>query len=157
MAVNGAKRVRVLVMQPQTGEILALVCKPDYDLNDPPRDDVETLTDLMRNTVVSDAYEPGSTFKILTAAAALDAGVTNVSEGFYCSGSIYVEGGRIRCWGEPHGAETMAEALENSCNPVFVELGLRLGVERFYDYMERFGIGSATGVDIPGESRRHRH
>ena len=152
MAVNGAKRVRVLVMQPQTGEILALVCKPDYDLNDPPRDDVETLTDLMRNTVVSDAYEPGSTFKILTAAAALDAGVTNVSEGFYCSGSIYVEGGRIRCWGEPHGAETMAEALENSCNPVFVELGLRLGVERFYDYMERFGIGSATGVDIPGES-----
>ena len=151
MAVNGAKRVRVLVMQPQTGEILALVCKPDYDLNDPPRDDVETLTDLMRNTVVSDAYEPGSTFKILTAAAALDAGVTNVSEGFYCSGSIYVEGGRIRCWGEPHGAETMAEALENSCNPVFVELGLRLGVERFYDYMERFGIGSATGVDIPGE------
>ena len=129
MAPSG---VRVLVMQPQTGEILALVCKPDYDLNDPPRDGVETLTDLMRNTVVSDAYEPGSTFKILTAAAALDAGVTNVSEGFYCSGSIYVEGGRIRCWGEPHGAETMAEALENSCNPVFVELGLRLGVERFY-------------------------
>ena len=151
MAVNNAKSVRVLVMQPQTGEILALVCKPDYDLNDPPRDDVETLTQLMRNTVVSDAYEPGSTFKILTAAAALDAGVTSENEGFYCSGSIYVEGGRIRCWGEPHGAETMAEALENSCNPVFVELGLRLGIERFYDYMERFGIGSATGVDIPGE------
>ena len=151
MAVNNAKSVRVLVMQPQTGEILALVCKPDYDLNDPPRDDVETLTERMRNTVVSDAYEPGSTFKILTAAAALDAGVTNVDEGFYCSGSTYVEGGRIRCWGNPHGAESMAEALENSCNPVFVELGLRLGIERFYDYMERFGIGEKTGVDIPGE------
>ena len=151
MAVNNAKSVRVLVMQPQTGEILALVCKPDYDLNDPPRDDVETLTERMRNTVIADAYEPGSTFKILTAAAALDAGVTNVNEGFYCSGSTYVEGGRIRCWGNPHGAETMAEALENSCNPVFVELGLRLGIERFYDYMERFGIGEPTGVDIPGE------
>ncbi len=151
LAVNNAKSVRVLVMQPQTGEILALVCKPDYDPNDPPRDDVATLTQRMRNTVVADAYEPGSTFKILTAAAALDAGVTNANEGFYCSGSIYVEGGRIRCWGEPHGAETMAEALENSCNPVFVELGLRLGVERFYDYMERFGVGTSTGVDIPGE------
>ena len=151
MAVNNAKSVRVLVMQPQTGEILALVCKPDYDLNDPPRDDVETLTERMRNTVVSDAYEPGSTFKILTAAAALDAGVTNVDEGFYCSGSTYVEGGRIRCWGNPHGAQSMAEALENSCNPVFVELALRMGIERFYDYMERFGIGEKTGVDIPGE------
>ena len=78
--------------------------------------------------------------------------MTNENEGFYCSGSVYVEGGRIRCWGEPHGAETMAEALENSCNPVFVELGLRLGIERFYDYMERFGIGSATGVDIPARA-----
>ena len=86
MSVNNAKSVRVLVMQPQTGEILALVCKPDYDLNDPPRDDVATLTERMRNTVIADAYEPGSTFKILTAAAALDAGVTNVNEGFYCSG-----------------------------------------------------------------------
>ena len=151
MSVNNAKSVRVLVMQPQTGEILALVCKPDYDLNDPPRDDVATLTERMRNTVIADAYEPGSTFKILTAAAALDAGVTNVNEGFYCSGSVYVEGGRIRCWGNPHGAETMAEALENSCNPVFVELGLRLGIERFYDYMELFGLGEPTGVDIPGE------
>ena len=80
-------------MQPQTGEILALVCKPDYDLNDPPRDDVETLTQLMRNTVVSDAYEPGSTFKILTAAAALDVGVTNVNEGFYLL-RLHLCGGR---------------------------------------------------------------
>lgn len=152
MTINNAKAVRVLVMNPQTGEILAMVSKPDYDLNDPPRDDVELLTDLMRNRVISDAYEPGSTFKILTAAAALDCGVTNVNEGFYCSGSIYVEGGKIKCWGNPHGAESMAQALANSCNPVFVELGLRLGIDRFYDYLEAFGIGSPTGVDIPGEA-----
>ena len=151
LAVNNAKSVRVLVMNPNTGEILAMVSKPDYDLNEPPRQDVATLTQLMRNTVIADAYEPGSTFKILTAAAALDAGVTHVDEGFYCSGSIFVEGGRIRCWGNPHGAQTMAEALSNSCNPVFVELGLRLGIERFYDYLQRFGIGTPTGVDIPGE------
>ena len=129
-----------------------MVNKPDYYLNDPPRDDVETLTELMRNRVITDAYEPGSTFKILTSAAALDAGLVSVNEGFYCSGVTYIDGSRVRCWGNPHGAETFAEALQNSCNPVFVELGLRLGIERFYDYLEAFGIGSATGVDIPGEA-----
>ena len=139
LSVNNAKAVRVLVMDPQTGEILAMVNKPDYDLNDPPRDDVETLTDLMRNRCITDAYEPGSTFKILTASAALDSGVVTPNEGFYCSGSIYVEGGRIKCWGRPHEGETFAQALQNSCNPVFVEMGLRLGVERFYDYIEAFG------------------
>ena len=152
LSVNNARAVRVLAMNPKTGEILAMVSKPDFDLNDPPRGDVEQLTALMRNRVLTDAYEPGSTFKILTAAAALDSGVTNPSEGFYCSGSIYVDGGRIKCWGNPHGAETMARALQNSCNPVFVELGLRLGTERFYRYLEAFGIGSTTGVDIPGEA-----
>lgn len=150
--INNAAGVRIMAMDPDTGEILAMVSKPDYDLNAPPRDDVSALNALMRNTLVSDSYEPGSTFKILTIAAALDAGVTNVSEGFYCSGSVYVEGGRIKCWGEPHGAESLAEGLQNSCNPVFVELGLRLGVERFYGYLEKFGIGSATGVDIAGEA-----
>lgn len=152
MSINNAKAVRVLAMNPQTGEILAMVNKPDYDLNDPPRDDVETLTELMRNRVITDAYEPGSTFKIITAASALDAGLVTPGEGFYCSGSTYVEGGRIRCWGNPHGAETFAEALQNSCNPVFVEMGLRLGIETFYDYLDAFGIGSQTGVDIPGEA-----
>ena len=151
LSVNRAKAVRILVMNPQTGEILAMVAKPDFDLNDPPRSDVELLTERMRNTVIADAYEPGSTFKILTASAALDAGVTHVSEGFYCSGSVRVEGGRIRCWGNPHGAESMAQALNNSCNPVFCELGLRLGITRFYDYLDAFGIGEPTGVDIPGE------
>ena len=152
ISVNNAKAVRVLVMDPQTGEILAMVNKPDYDLNNPPRDDVETLTSLMRNRCITDAYEPGSTFKILTAASALDSGLVTPQEGFYCSGSVYVEGGRIRCWGKPHEAQSFAQALENSCNPVFVEMGLRLGIERFYDYMEAFGLGSATGVDIPGEA-----
>lgn len=106
----------------------------------------------MRNTLICDAYEPGSTFKVLTMAAALDAGAAKLSDGFYCSGSVYVEGGRIKCWGKPHGAETLAQGLQNSCNPVFVELALRLGADRFYDYLEKFGIGSATGVDLSGEA-----
>ena len=152
LSANNAKSVRALAMDPRTGEILAMVNQPDYDLNDPPRDDIATLTERMRNRAVTDAYEPGSTFKILTAASALDAGLVAPQEGFYCSGSVTVDGGRIRCWGRPHGAETFAQALQNSCNPVFVEMGLRLGVERFYDYLEAFGIGRKTGVDIPGEA-----
>lgn len=151
-AVNNAESVRILAMNPKTGEILAMAMQPSYDPNDPPRDDVASLNALMRNRLVTDAYEPGSTFKILTIAAALDCGLTNPSEGFYCSGSVYVEGGRIRCWGKPHGAQTLAQGLENSCNPVFVELALRLGEERFYEYLEKFGIGSPTGVDISGEA-----
>jgi len=152
LTVNNARSVRVLAMAPRTGEILAMVSKPDFDLNDPPRGDVEQLTDLMRNRVVTDAYEPGSTFKMLTAASAIDSGVVTPAEGFYCSGSVVVDGGRIKCWGKPHGAETFAQALQNSCNPVFVEMGLRLGTERFYDYLRAFGIGRKTGVDIPGEA-----
>ncbi|MBR6766573.1 MAG: PASTA domain-containing protein [Clostridia bacterium] len=152
MSVNNAKAVRILAMDPRTGEILAMVNKPDYDLNNPPRNDVSTLTSLMRNRAITDAYEPGSTFKILTAAAAIDSGLVTPSEGFYCSGSVYVEGGRIRCWGDPHGGETFAQALQNSCNPVFVEMGLRLGIGKFYDYLDAFGIGEKTGVDIPGEA-----
>lgn len=152
LSVNNAKAVRIICMDPTTGEILAMVNQPDYDLNDPPRNNVETLTELMRNRCVTDVYEPGSTFKILTAAAALDSSLVTPGEGFYCSGSITVEGGKISCWGKPHGAETFAQALENSCNPVFVEMGLRLGTEKLYDYLRRFGIGSETGVDIPGEA-----
>lgn len=152
MTVNRAKGVRVLVMEVKTGAILAMCTKPDFDPNTPPRDDVEALNELMRNRIITDAYEPGSTFKILTAASALDAGVTDPGEGFYCSGTIRVDGDRIRCWGNPHGAESMAQGLQNSCNPVFVELGLRLGAERFYTYLDAFGIGSATGIDLPGEA-----
>lgn len=151
-AVNNAESVRILAMDPKTGEILAMAMQPSYDLNDPPRDDVELLNALMRNRLVTDAYEPGSTFKILTIAAALDCGITNPSEGFYCSGSVYVEGSKIRCWGKPHGGETLVQGLENSCNPVFVELALRMGTEKFYEYLDKFGIGSPTGVDISGEA-----
>ena len=152
LQANDARAVRVLAMDPATGEILAMVNKPDFDLNDPPRDDVEKLTEQLRNRTLTDAYEPGSTFKIITAASALDAGLVRVNEGFYCSGSVTVEGGKIRCWGKPHGAETFAQALQNSCNPVFVEMGLRLGTDTFYRYLDAFGIGQKTGVDIPGEA-----
>ena len=152
LAVNKAKGVRIIAMDPQTGEILAMCTKPDYDPNEPPRNDVSLLTSLMRNRAVTDAYEPGSTFKILTSSIALDLGLTNVNEGFYCSGKITVDGSTVRCWGNPHGAETMRQGLQNSCNPVFVELGLRIGAERFYDYLDAFGIGAPTGVDIAGES-----
>ena len=152
LRVNNAKAVRVLAMDPKTGEILAMVNKPDFDLNDPPRGDVEALTERLRNRTLTDAYEPGSTFKVITASAALDAGLVSVNEGFYCAGSVVVEGGKIRCWGKPHGAETFAQALQNSCNPVFVEMGLRLGSQRLYQYMDAFGIGQKTGVDIPGEA-----
>ncbi len=149
--VNKARAVQAIVMDVNSGEILALGIKPDYDPNDPPRDDVATLQSLMRISSIGDVYEPGSTFKILTTAAAIDSGVTNPSEGFYCSGKIKVDGDTIRCWGNPHGAETMQKALQNSCNPVFVELGLRLGTERFYRYLHAFGLGANTGVDLPGE------
>lgn len=150
--VNNAQSVRVMAMDPRTGEILAMAMQPSYDLNDPPRDDVNLLNDLMRNRLITDSYEPGSTFKILTMASAIDSGVARQSEGFYCSGKIYVEGGSISCWGEPHGALTLEQGLENSCNPVFVELALRLGADRMYEYLDRYGIGTRTGVDISGEA-----
>ena len=149
--VNKAQAVHLIAMDPYTGAILAMCSKPDYDPNDPPRDQPDALTRLMRIRLISDAYEPGSTFKILTAAAALDAGVTTTEDGFYCSAKITVDGDTIRCWGSPHKDETMAEALQNSCNPVFVELALRLGTERMYQYLHAFGLGSKTNVDLQGE------
>ena len=149
--VNKAQAVHLIAMDPYTGAILAMCSKPDYDPNDPPRDQPDALTRLMRIRLISDAYEPGSTFKILTAAAALDAGVTTPEDGFYCPAKITVDGDTIRCWGSPHKDETMAEALQNSCNPVFVELALRLGTERMYQYLHAFGLGSKTNVDLQGE------
>ena len=149
--VNKAQAVHLIAMDPYTGAILAMCSKPEYDTNDPPRDQTDALTQLMRIRLISDSYEPGSTFKILTAAAALDAGVTTPEDGFYCSAKITVDGDTIRCWGSPHKDETMAEALQNSCNPVFVELALRLGTERMYQYLHAFGLGSKTNVDLQGE------
>lgn len=150
--VNKAQAVHVMAMDPYTGAILAMCSKPDYDPNNPPRAQVDALNQMMRIRLITDAYEPGSTFKILTAAAALDAGVTTPEDNFYCSAKIKVDGDTIRCWGRPHEAETMAQGLQNSCNPVFVELALRLGSERFYQYLRAFGLGARTGVDLQGEA-----
>ena len=152
LEVNSAESVCCIVSDVRTGAILALCIKPDYDPNEPPRSDVSALTQLMRITAISDVYEPGSTFKILTAAAALDSGVTTPEDSFYCSAKVTVDGDTIRCWGRPHGAETMAQGLQNSCNPVFVELALRMGTDTFYRYLKSFGLGQKTGIDLPGES-----
>lgn len=149
--VNKAQAVHALVMDVYTGAVLAMCSKPDYDPNDPPREQLDALQSLMRIRLSSDSYEPGSTFKILTAAAALDSGVTTPEDGFYCSGKIKVDGDTIKCWGSPHKAETMAQALQNSCNPVFVELALRMGAQRFYQYLHAFGLGSKTNIDLQGE------
>ena len=149
--VNKAQAVHALVMDVYTGAVLAMCSKPDYDPNDPPREQLDALQSLMRIRLISDSYEPGSTFKILTAAAALDSGVTTPEDGFYCSGKIQVDGDTIKCWGSPHKAETMAQALQNSCNPVFVELALRMGAQRFYQYLHAFGLGSKTNIDLQGE------
>lgn len=150
--VNEAESVLCLVSDVRTGEILAMAMLPEYDPNDPPRNDVDALNELMRITAISDVYEPGSTFKIITAASALDSGVTTPEDHFYCSAKITVDGDTIRCWGNPHGAETMAQGLQNSCNPVFVELALRMGTDTFYRYLTAFGLGKRTGIDLPGES-----
>lgn len=149
--VNKAQAVHALVMDVYTGAVLAMCSKPDYDPNDPPREQLDALQSLMRIRLISDSYEPGSTFKILTAAATLDSGVTTPEDGFYCSGKIKVDGDTIKCWGSPHKAETMAQALQNSCNPVFVELALRMGAQRFYQYLHAFGLGSKTNIDLQGE------
>ncbi|MGI5883991.1 MAG: penicillin-binding transpeptidase domain-containing protein [Candidatus Spyradocola sp.] len=149
---TGAKGVQVVMMNVKTGEILGMVNKPDFDLNDPPRDDLTELAALMRNSCVQDAYEPGSTFKILTAALALENGVTSVDDTFYCKGYTMVDGDKISCWrtGNPHGSETLVDAVANSCNPVFVELALRMGIDTFYDGLHDFGIGMEVPIDLPG-------
>ncbi len=152
MEVNDASSVICLVSDVATGEILAMVMQPEFDPNDPPRNDVDTLNEQMRITAISDVYEPGSTFKILTAASALDCGVTKPEDRFYCSAKVTVDGDTIRCWGRPHGAEDLAQGLQNSCNPVFVELALRMGTDTFYRYLTAFGLGKRTDIDLPGES-----
>lgn len=150
--VNDAVSVQAIAMDVNTGAVLAMAMYPTYDPANPPRDDLDRLNELMRLTVLGDVYEPGSTFKMLTASAAIDCGATSPQEGFYCSGKITVDGSTVRCWGAPHGAETMARALENSCNPVFTQLALRLGSERFYQYLHAFGLGSRMGIDLYGEA-----
>lgn len=150
--VNKAASVICMVSDVRTGELLAAAMLPEFDPNDPPRSDIGVLNEQMRITAISDVYEPGSTFKILTAAAALDSGVTTPKDRFYCSARVTVDGDTIRCWGRAHGAEDLAQGLQNSCNPVFVELALRMGTDTFYRYLTAFGLGQRTGLDLPGES-----
>ncbi len=150
--VNNATSVQCIVMDVNTGAILAMSMKPDYDPNDPPRDDLELLQQLMRITLISDVYEPGSTFKLLTCSAALDSGAASVNDTFNCTGTIKVDGDTIRCWKVSHGHQTLPQALGNSCNPVFVTLALRMGVDTFYKYLRAYGLGVKTGIDLPGES-----
>lgn len=153
MTEQTPKGVAGLIMNAKTGEILALSNKPSFDLNDVPRDDLETLFDQSRIKIVTDVYEPGSTFKILTVAAALEEGLCSLDDTFYCPGYRIIDGERIRCWKTiGHGNQTLAEAFANSCNCCFMDLALRLGVDKFYEYMEKFGLGQKTGVDIAGEA-----
>ena len=163
-----AKYVSVIVMNPSNGEILAMVNYPEFHLNDPftlteevnvPAEKKQDLLNQMwRNQCISDTYEPGSTFKIITAAAALEQGVVKLTDNFYCPGYKLVEDRRIRCAKTTgHGAETFETGIMNSCNPVFIELGERLGVENFYKYFSQFGLLSKTNVDLPGEAATIMH
>ena len=142
-----------IMMNAKTGEILSMSTKPSFDLNNIPRDDVQTLMKLSKNTTVTDVYEPGSTFKIFTMASALSLGVTTLEETFFDPGYRVVDGQKIKCWKtKGHGSETLVEAFSNSCNSVFMDLGLRMGTEKFYQYLSKFGIGQKTGIDYAGES-----
>ncbi len=147
----GAKNVMCVVMDPKTGDILALTNKPGYDLNEVPRDDLELLTALTRNTSLADANDPGSVFKVFTLSAALDTGVAHTSDMFTCNGGRQLTSGFIKC-ASNHGTLSLSEGLAHSCNSVFIDLALRLGTERFYSYIEKFGFGAKTGIDFSSES-----
>lgn len=148
-----AKAVTGIVMNAKTSEILAISSKPSFDLNEPPRDDLTSLFSQSKMNAVTDTYEPGSTFKILTVAAALEEGVVTLDDRFYCPGFRLIDGQRIKCWKTiGHGSQTLTEAFANSCNCCFMDLALRLGVDKFYDYMQKFGLGQKTGITIKGES-----
>lgn len=170
MEEKQAEAVSIILMDPQNGEILAMANVPEYNLNDPftlntetsgsltEEEEQELLNQMWRNPSVSDTYEPGSIFKIITTAAALEEDLVSLDESFYCPGYKLVEDRRIRCHKVAgHGSETFTEAIMNSCNPVFIELGLRLGADTFYDYFEQFGLLEKTGVDLPGEAASIMH
>ncbi len=166
---TGADRVMAIMMDVETGDILALAQTPEFDPNNSkvPLDEkeqkkLEAMSDtekmaywnsMWRNFLICDAYEPGSTFKLLTTSMALEEGLTSKEETFTCSGSINVAGTRLRCWRyqNPHGTQTLHQAVGNSCNPVFATLAERIGIDTFYDYLETFGITEQTGIDFPGE------
>ena len=168
MEQKSADRVEIILMNPQNGEIYAMVNAPEFDLNDPftveesdglSEEELQNARNQMwRNGCINDTYEPGSTFKIITAAAGLEEGVVTPSDSFFCPGYKIVDDRRIRCHKTAgHGAESFVEATRNSCNPVFIEVGLRLGTERFYHYFDQFGLLSKTGIDVPGEAGTIMH
>lgn len=169
MEQKQADSVSVILMRPDNGEILAMVNVPEFDLNDPFTPDVDTegmsakekqdvLNRMWRNGCINDTYEPGSTFKIITAAAGLEEGVVSPSDRFSCPGFKIVEDRRIRCHKvSGHGAEDFVEGTMNSCNPVFIEVGLRLGIDNFCKYFEKFGLLGKTGIDLPGEAATIMH
>ena len=166
MEEKQADKVAILLMNPQNGEILAMVNVPEFNLNEPftlnTEDNGESMTDekkqdalnqMWRNGCINDTYEPGSTFKIITASACLEEGVVHLDDTFSCPGYRVVEDRKIRCHKVGgHGSETFVQGIQNSCNPVFIDIGLRLGVDRFYDYFGQFGLMDMTGVDRPGEA-----
>ena len=150
---QNAKEVSGIAMDPKTGRILGIANYPDFDLNEVPRDDVPALTDLTRNRVITDAYEPGSTFKVVTLASAIDSGAVSTSDTFSCPGYNVVDGQMIKCWKYPnsHGSQTLPEVVQNSCNVAFMQMGLRMETETFYDYIYNFGFGQETGIAFPSD------
>lgn len=169
MEEKQARQVSVILMNPKTGEILAMVSVPEFDCNDPFTLNTEAnpeteeqkqdlLNAMWRNPCINDTYEPGSTFKIITMAAALEEGIVSLEDSFYCPGYRVVEDRRIRCHKVTgHGAETFLQGALNSCNPVFIDVGLRLGVDRYCQYFRQFGLLGKTGVDLPGEAGTIMH
>ncbi len=152
---KGAKAVSIIVMNPQNGEILAMVNTPEYDLNDPygNEQDMNILNAKWRNFCINDTYEPGSVFKMVTATAALETGVCSLNDHFSCGGSAMVADRRIRCHKTTgHGSQTFTETVMNSCNPAFIEWGSRVGTENMYLYMGKLGLLKKTGIDIAGEA-----
>lgn len=171
MEEKQAERVSILLMNPQNGEIYACVNVPEFDLNDPftlntavdtssmsQEEKQDLLNQMWRNPCLNDTYEPGSTFKIITMSAGLEEGVVSLDDGFFCPGYKVVDDRRIHCAKRTgHGAQTFAEGAQNSCNPVFMEVGLRLGVANYYKYFRQFGLLKKTGIDLPGEAGTIMH
>ena len=169
MERKGAKAVSIVIMNPQNGEIYAMVNVPEFDLNHPfslgsdvnsnsTEEKQNLLNQMWRNRCINDTYEPGSTFKIITAAAGLEAGVVSLTDTFSCPGFRIVEDRKIRCHKVGgHGSETFLQGAMNSCNPVFIDVGQRLGVDSFYHYFEQFGLLGKTGIDLPGEAATIMH
>ena len=172
MEEKEADKVSVLIMNPQNGEIMAMVNVPEFDLNEPfsleslgmdedglkADEKQDLLNQMWRNGCINDTYEPGSIFKIITSSACLEAGTVSTTDRFFCPGYRIVEDRRIRCHKVGgHGSETFVQGVQNSCNPVFMDIGLKLGVDRFYSYFQKFGFMKKTGVDLPGEANTITH